>query len=289
MMNVINGGAHAANSTDIQEFMIMPAGFDTFSRALQAGVEVFHTLSKVLKEKGFATTVGDEGGFPLSFTSTEKASNAKALEILSEAVQKAGYTIGQDIFFALDLASSEFYSDGIYKLKVEGKSLSSSEMVNYIVDLTNKYPIISVEDGMAESDWDGWQRLTRTIGSKIQLVGDDLLVTNTKFIQKGITQVAANAVLIKLNQIGSLSETIAAVKLAQSAHWNCIISHRSGETEDTTIADLAVGLGTGQIKTGSLSRTDRVAKYNRLLRIEELLGTKATYHGQVKTQSKLRD
>jgi enolase len=275
LMNVINGGKHAAGSTDIQEFMIVPAGMPSFSEALRAGVEVFHALGAVLKANGYGTTVGDEGGYAPHV----KAGNAEALDLISAAVEKAGYALGSDIVLALDVAASELYADGTYTLATENKSLTSEEMVQWLADLAEKYPIVSIEDGLSESDWPAWQQLTAKIGSKVQLVGDDLLVTNTKFLQQAITDKAANAILIKLNQIGTVTETVEAVKLAQANNWRAIISHRSGETEDTAIAHFAVGLAAGQIKTGSLSRTDRTAKYNELLRIEEMLGAAAAYPG----------
>jgi len=268
MMNIVNGGKHAAGSTDIQEFMIMPVGADTFSKALQMGTEVFHALGKVLHERGYGTTVGDEGGYAPAV----KNGNAEALELIEAAVTKASYSLGQDIVLALDVASSELIEDGQYVLNTEGKKLSSEEMVAFYKDLTSRFPIRSIEDGLGEDDWDGWKVLNAELGESVQLVGDDLLVTNTEFLQRGIEEKAANAILIKVNQIGSLTETIAAVKMAHDAGWKAVMSHRSGETEDTTISHLAVGLNTGQIKTGSLSRTDRVAKYNELLRIEEELG-----------------
>ena len=265
MMNVMNGGAHAAFATDIQEFMIIAKGADTIEKALQMGTEVFHALSKVLKNKDYPTTVGDEGGF----APRVKNGNREPLELLSQAVADAGYTLGTDIVFALDAASSEFYENGKYQLKCEGKELTSEEMVDWLENLVNEFPIVSIEDGLAEDDWDGWKLLRERIGDRVQLVGDDLLVTNTQLLRRAIDENAANAILIKPNQIGSLTETINAVKMAQTAGWNTVMSHRSGETEDVTIAHLAVGLGCGQIKTGSLSRTDRVAKYNELLRIGE--------------------
>lgn len=271
MMNIINGGAHAAFATDIQEFMIMCIGAKTFSDAIRMGAEVFHHLAKVLKSHDYPTTVGDEGGY----APRVKNGNAEALELISEAVKNAGYTLGKDIVFALDVAASELYKDSKYTLKAEGKTFTTDEMVEWLVALTEKYPVVSIEDGMNESDWDGWKKLTEKIGNKVQLVGDDLLVTNIEFLEKAIKEKAANAILIKPNQIGSLTETIKAVEMAKNAGWNTIMSHRSGETEDTTISHLAVGLATGQIKTGSLSRTDRVAKYNELLRIEEELGDNA--------------
>lgn len=271
MMNVINGGQHAAGSTDIQEFMIMPRSAATFSDAVRMGSEIFQQLKKVLHNKGYGTTVGDEGGYAPHV----KNGNAEALELISEAVAKAGYTLGKDIVLALDVAASELYKNGKYELATEHKSLTSEEMVAWYKELTEKFPIVSIEDGLAEDDWDGWKKLTEALGSKIQLVGDDLLVTNTEFLKRGITEKAGNAILVKLNQIGTLTETINAIHLASQNNWNSIVSHRSGETEDTSISHLAVGLATGQIKTGSLSRTDRVAKYNELLRIEEQLGSAA--------------
>jgi enolase len=276
MMNIINGGKHAAGSTDIQEFMIMPVGAETFSEAIQMGAEIFHALAKVLKEKGYGTTVGDEGGYAPHV----KNGNAEALELISLAVDKAGYKLGDDVVLALDVAASELYEDGKYQLATENRSLTSDEMVDWLVELAEKYPIISIEDGLAEDDWEAWDKLTARIGDKIQIVGDDLLVTNVDFLKRGIDEKAANAILVKLNQIGTLSETIDAVQMAHAADWHAVISHRSGETEDTTIAHLVVGLATGQIKTGSMSRTDRVAKYNELLRIEEELGESARYAGR---------
>lgn len=265
MMNLMNGGAHAAFATDIQEFMIICKGADTIEKALQMGTEVFHSLAKVLKAKNYPTTVGDEGGFAPRVAN----GNREPLELLSEAVQNSGYKLGDDIVFALDAAASEFYQNGSYNLKCEGRVLGSAEMVDWLESLVHDFPIVSIEDGLAEDDWDGWKMLVERIGDKVQLVGDDLLVTNTTLLQRAITEHAANAILIKPNQIGSLTETIQAVKMAQNAGWNTVMSHRSGETEDATIAHLAVGLNCGQIKTGSLSRTDRVAKYNELLRIAE--------------------
>jgi len=265
MMNIMNGGAHAAFATDIQEFMIICKGASTIEQALQMGTEVFHSLAKVLKSKEYPTTVGDEGGF----APRVRNGNREPLELISEAVKNAGYELGKDIVFALDAAASEFYADGKYELKCEGRTLSSSEMVDWLASLAEDFPIVSIEDGLAEDDWDGWKQLVERLGDKIQLVGDDLLVTNTNLLKRGIDEKAANAILIKPNQIGSLSETIEAVKMAQAAGWNTVMSHRSGETEDVTISHLAVGLGCGQIKTGSLSRTDRVAKYNELIRISE--------------------
>lgn len=265
MMNIMNGGAHAAFATDIQEFMIICKGADSIEQAVRMGSEVFHNLAKVLKARDYPTTVGDEGGF----APRVKNGNREPLELISEAVKNAGYTLGTDIVFALDAAASEFYEDGKYELKCEGRSLSSPEMVDWLVSLATEFPIVSIEDGLAEGDWEGWKLLTEKIGDRVQLVGDDLLVTNTKLLGRGITEKAANAILIKPNQIGSLTETIEAVQMAQKAGWNTVMSHRSGETEDVTISHLAVGLGCGQIKTGSLSRTDRVAKYNELIRISE--------------------
>lgn len=276
MMNIINGGKHAAGSTDIQEFMIMPVGARDFGHCIQMGAEVFHALAKVLAAKGYGTTVGDEGGYAPAV----KGGNAEALELIAEAVANAGYKLGEDIVLALDVASSELYEDGKYHLKTEGKTLGSTEMINFYEDLAGRFPIVSLEDGLAEDDWEGWRQLNSELGSKLQLVGDDIFVTNTKFIRRGIEEKTANAVLIKVNQIGTLTETIEAVKMAQEAGWNTVMSHRSGETEDTTIAHLAVGLNCGQIKTGSLSRTDRVAKYNELIRIEEQLGGSAEFSGR---------
>lgn len=276
MMNIVNGGKHAAGSTDIQEFMIMPVGGQTFADALRMGSEIFQALGKVLAAKGYGTTVGDEGGY----APTVQNGNAEALDLISEAVSKAGYTLGEDVMLALDVASSELIENGAYALNTEHKHLSSEEMVAFYEDLISRFPIASIEDGLGEDDWQGWQELNARLGDKIQLVGDDLLVTNTEFLKRGIEEKSANAILVKVNQIGSLTETIAAVKMAHDAGWKAVISHRSGETEDTTIAHLAVGLNTGQIKTGSLSRTDRVAKYNELLRIEEELGDKAHFAGR---------
>ena len=275
MMNIINGGKHAENSADIQEFMIIPAGFTSFKEALRAGAEIFHTLKKILHDRKLATTVGDEGGFAPSL-----ASNEAALEVVVEAITKAGYIPGKNIFIALDVAATELFKDGTYTLVRDNKVLSSEEMVNWYVELVSKYPIISIEDGLAEDDWSGYKLMTDKLGKKIQIVGDDLFVTNIERLGKGITEGIANSILIKLNQIGTVSETIDAIALAQKAGYTSIISHRSGETEDVTIADFAVGTGVGQIKTGSLSRTDRVAKYNQLLRIEEALGKKAVYPGK---------
>ena len=265
MMNVMNGGAHAAFATDIQEFMIICKGAKTFEETLKMGTEIFHALAKILKNHDYPTTVGDEGGY----APRVRSGNREPLTLLSEAITSAGYTLGSDVVFAMDAASSEFYQDGRYELKCEGKSLSSEEMIDWLEALVNEFPIVSIEDGLAENDWSGWRQLRERIGDRIQLVGDDLLVTNTSLVQKAIDEHAANALLVKPNQIGSLTETIQAVSMAQDAGWNTVMSHRSGETEDTTISHLAVGLGCGQIKTGSLSRTDRIAKYNELLRIAE--------------------
>jgi enolase len=275
MMNIVNGGKHAENSADIQEFMVIPAGFASFKEALRAGDEIFHALKKILHDRKLSTTVGDEGGFAPSLPSNEAA-----LETISEAVAKAGYALGTDIFFALDVAATELYKDGAYHLVRDGKTLSSKEMVAWYEELCKKYPIVSIEDGLAEDDWDGYALLTKALGSKVQLVGDDLFVTNIERLAQGIERKVANSILIKLNQIGTVSETLDAIALASKAGYTSIISHRSGETEDVTIADFAVGTGAGQIKTGSLSRTDRVAKYNQLLRIEEELGAKAVYPGK---------
>ena len=275
MMNIINGGEHADNNVDIQEFMIQPVGAPTFAEALRMGTEIFHHLKAILKERKLSTAVGDEGGFAPDFSSNEAA-----LCAIVAAIAKAGYKLGEDVTLALDCASSEFYKDGKYVLAGEGKSFTSAEFADYLDNLTNLYPIISIEDGMDESDWDGWKVLTDKMGKKTQLVGDDLFVTNTKILQEGIEKGIANSILIKFNQIGSLTETLAAIKMAKKAGYTAVISHRSGETEDATIADLAVGTAAGQIKTGSLCRSDRIAKYNQLLRIEEKLGDKAPYNGR---------
>ena len=275
MMNIINGGEHADNNVDIQEFMIQPVTAPTFAEALRAGAEIFHTLKKVLHDKGLNTAVGDEGGFAPNLPSNEAA-----IAAIIEATEKAGYQVGKDITFALDCAASEFYKDGKYDLAGEGKVFSAPEFADYLAGLAAKYPILSIEDGMDESDWDGWADLTQKIGSKIQLVGDDLFVTNTRILKEGIDRGIANSILIKFNQIGSLTETLDAIKMAKAAGYSAVISHRSGETEDATIADLAVGTAAGQIKTGSLCRSDRVAKYNRLLRIEAELGASAPYRGR---------
>ena len=274
MMNIINGGEHANNSVDIQEFMIIPAGAPSFKEALRYGAEVFHHLKSVLEAQGMNTAVGDEGGF-----APDLASNEDAIKVILEAIKNAGYEAGKDIFIGIDAASSEFYADGTYNLASENRSLSSEEFVDYLADWVENYPIISIEDGMDENDWDGWDLLTKKVGDKVQLVGDDLFVTNSKILKQGIDNNIANSILIKVNQIGTLTETFSAMKMAVEAGYTCVMSHRSGETEDTTIADLAVATGCGQIKTGSLSRSDRLAKYNRLLRIEEELGAKAIYPG----------
>ena len=275
MMNIINGGEHADNNVDIQEFMIQPVGAKSFSEALRCGAEIFHALKAVLKGRGLNTAVGDEGGFAPNLPSNEEA-----LAAIAEAVEKAGYKLGDDVTLALDCASSEFYKDGKYDLAGEGKVYDAEGFAGYLAELTQKYPIISIEDGMDESDWAGWKVLTDKIGDKVQLVGDDLFVTNTKILKRGIDEKIANSILIKFNQIGSLTETLDAIKMAQDAGYTAVISHRSGETEDATIADLAVATAAGQIKTGSLCRSDRVAKYNRLLRIEAELGDKAVYRGR---------
>ena len=276
-MNVINGGAHAESTVDFQEFFIIPAGFDTFREALRAGVECFHSLKKVVKAKGYETGVGDEGGFAPSC----RNGNEEPLALIAEAVEKAGYKLGEQIFLGMDVASSEFYKDGVYKLEKSGEGTKTTdEMIEFLEKLVSDYPsIITIEDGLAESDWKGWKKLTKRLGKKIQLVGDDLFVTNPEFVKKGIVNDTANSVLIKVNQIGSLTETLDAIRLAQTNGYTCMVSHRSGETEDTTIADLAVAVNAGQIKTGSASRTDRMAKYNQLLRIEEELGDEAEYLG----------
>ncbi|HQE06427.1 MAG: phosphopyruvate hydratase [Tepidanaerobacteraceae bacterium] len=274
MMNILNGGEHADNNVDLQEFMIMPAGAKSFAQALQMGAETFHTLKKVLGERGLSTSVGDEGGFAPNLSSNEEA-----IKYIIEAIEKAGYVPGQDIFIALDAASSEFYNDGKYQLKGEGLEYDAEGMVNYLSRLVEKYPIISIEDGMAEEDWEGWKLLTDAIGDKVQLVGDDLFVTNTERLKRGIEKGVGNSILIKLNQIGTLTETLDAISMAERAKYTAVISHRSGETEDVTIADLAVATNAGQIKTGAPSRTDRVAKYNQLLRIEQELGSTAQYLG----------
>ena len=278
MMNILNGGSHADNSIDFQEFMVMPVGADSFSDALRMGTEVFHNLKEVLKSKGFSTNVGDEGGFAPNI-----GSNVEAIEIVLQAIEKAGYKPGEDMYIAMDAAASEFYNaeENVYHFhQSTGDKLTPSEMVNFWKDWSEKYPILSIEDGLDEDDWDGWKQLTESIGDKVQLVGDDLFVTNVNRLSTGIEKGIANSILVKVNQIGTLTETIDAVKLAQDNSYTSVMSHRSGETEDTTIADLAVALGTGQIKTGSASRSDRMAKYNQLLRIEEKLGDEAKYLGK---------
>jgi enolase len=275
MMNIINGGSHADNSVDLQEFMIMPAGAPTFSEALRMCAEVYHTLKKILNDKGYSTGIGDEGGFAPNLKS-----NQEALDVIIEAIEKAGYKAGEEIFIAIDAASSEYYKDGKYVLEHEGRTLTSSEMVDFFEEWVNKYPIISIEDGMAEEDWDGWKLITERLGKKIQLVGDDLFVTNTERLEKGIELGVANSILIKLNQIGTLTETLNAIEMANRAGYTAVVSHRSGETEDTTIADLVVAVNAGQIKTGAPARSERVAKYNQLLRIEEELDDVAEYRGK---------
>ncbi|HEX2200521.1 MAG TPA: phosphopyruvate hydratase [Gammaproteobacteria bacterium] len=275
MMNIINGGAHADNNVDFQEFMILPVGASTLREAVRYGAEVFHALRKVLQERGLNTAVGDEGGF-----APDLPSNEAAVEVILKAIEWAGYTIGEDILLGLDVASSEFYQNGHYLLASENKRLSSAEFVEILASWVEQYPIISIEDGMSENDWEGWRLLTERMGKKVQLVGDDLFVTNTRILQEGIDQHIANSILIKLNQIGTLTETLAAIEMAKGAHYTAVVSHRSGETEDTTIADLAVATACGQIKTGSLSRSDRVAKYNRLIVIEEELGRESSYPGR---------
>ena len=275
MMNIINGGEHADNNVDIQEFMVQPVSAPNFSEALRCGAEIFHSLKKVLSQRGLSTAVGDEGGFAPNLPSNEAA-----LDVIAEAVAYAGYELGTDVTLALDCAASEFYENGTYNLSGEGKSFDAAGFADYLTDLTHKHPIISIEDGMDESDWDGWLDLTQKCGDRVQLVGDDLFVTNTKILSRGIEQGIGNSILIKFNQIGTLTETLAAIRMAQKAGFSVVISHRSGETEDTTIADLAVATAAGQIKTGSLCRSDRVAKYNRLLRIEQELGADAPYRGR---------
>ncbi|GGO63477.1 phosphopyruvate hydratase [Bowmanella pacifica] len=275
MMNIINGGEHADNNVDIQEFMVQPVGAANFREALRMGAEIFHSLKKVLSAKGLNTAVGDEGGFAPNLKSNEEA-----LAVIAEAVAAAGYELNKDVTLALDCAASEFYQDGKYDLKGEGKVFDSESFGDYLAELTAKYPIVSIEDGLDESDWDGWASLTKKIGNKVQLVGDDLFVTNTKILKRGIDNGIANSILIKFNQIGSLTETLEAIRMAKEAGYTAVISHRSGETEDATIADLAVGTAAGQIKTGSLCRSDRVAKYNQLLRIEEMLGGNVAYNGR---------
>ncbi|HQW76812.1 MAG TPA: phosphopyruvate hydratase [Dokdonella sp.] len=274
MMNIVNGGAHADNNVDMQEFMVLPVGLPNFAEALRAGTEIFHALKSVLRGRGLSTAVGDEGGFAPNLKSNEEA-----IETILEAVNKSGYAIGKDIWLGLDVASSEFYKDGAYHLEGEGKVLGPEELIEFYADWCAKYPIITIEDGMAEGDWDGWKKLTERLGKTVQLVGDDLFVTNTSIFKQGVDKHIANAILIKVNQIGTLTETLDAIAMAEAANYASIISHRSGETEDTTIADLSVATSATQIKTGSLCRSDRVAKYNQLLRIEEALGTQARYAG----------
>ena len=274
MMNIINGGAHADNSVDLQEFMVVPAGAKSFSEALRCGAEIFHALKQVLRQRNLNTAVGDEGGF-----APDLSSNVEAIEVILESIEKAGYRAGEDVLLALDVASSEFYKDGEYQLVAEGRSLDADGFVDLLAGWAEQYPIISIEDGMDESDWDGWSALTNKLGDQVQLVGDDLFVTNTSILKRGIDTNVANSILIKVNQIGTLTETLAAIAMAQQAGYTVVVSHRSGETEDTTIADIAVATGAGQIKTGSLSRSDRIAKYNQLLRIEEQLGDDAEYPG----------
>ena len=275
MMNIINGGAHADNSVDIQEFMILPIGAPSFSEALRYGAEIFHTLKKVLHGKGFNTAVGDEGGF-----APDLPSNEAAITTILEAIDRAGYHAGKDVYLGLDVASTEFYKDGIYNLESEKRKFNSTEFADYLAGLVAKYPIVTIEDGMSEGDWEGWAILTKKLGSKVQLVGDDLFVTNTKIFSEGIAKKIANAILIKPNQIGTLTETLAAIDMAAKAKYAAVVSHRSGETEDATIADIAAGTSASQIKTGSLSRSDRIAKYNQLLRIEGELGSQAGYAGR---------
>jgi enolase len=275
MMNILNGGSHADNNVDIQEFMVFPIGANSFSSALQMGVETFHHLKSVLQKKGLNTSVGDEGGFAPNLRS-----NAEAVEVILEAIEKTPYTLGKDLFLALDVAASEIYKNGLYHLASEDKQYSSEEMVAYLTSLANQYPIISIEDGLDENDWQGWQQLNSAIGNRVQIVGDDLTVTNLTRLQRAIDENAMNAILIKLNQIGTVTETIQAIELAKANHYGAVISHRSGETEDVIIADFAVAMGMGQIKTGSASRTDRIAKYNQLLRIEEALGSSAQFPGK---------
>ncbi len=275
MMNIINGGAHADNSVDMQEFMILPVGADSLTEAVRYGAEVFHALKKVLSKRGLSTTVGDEGGF-----APKLSSNEEAVEVILQAIADAGYRAGDDILLGLDVASSEFWRDGRYHLESEGQSLDSSEFIDYLLPWFDRYPIITMEDGMAEDDWDGWKQLTEKLGGKVQLVGDDLFVTNTHILREGIEKGIANSILIKVNQIGTLTETLAAIEMARKAGYTAVISHRSGETEDTTIADLAAATSAGQIKTGSLSRSDRVAKYNRLMWIERDLGERGRYPGR---------
>jgi enolase len=275
MMNIVNGGAHADNSLDIQEFMIVPAGLPSYREALRCGAEIFHRLKKILNERGLATAVGDEGGFAPNLPSNEAA-----LGVILEAIEKAGYHPGHDVWLGLDVASTEFHRHGSYQLASEGRKFSAAQFADYLAQLADRYPILTIEDGMAEADWEGWATLTRRLGQKLQLVGDDLFVTNTEILARGIAEQVANAILIKPNQIGTLTETLAAIEMATTAGYAAVVSHRSGETEDSTIADIAVGTSATQIKTGSLSRSDRIAKYNQLLRIEEQLGARARYAGR---------
>jgi enolase len=275
MMNIVNGGAHADNSLDIQEFMIVPAGLPSYREALRCGAEIFHRLKKILNERGLATAVGDEGGFAPNLPSNEAA-----LGVILEAIEKAGYHPGHDVWLGLDVASTEFHRHGSYQLASEGRKFSAAQFADYLAQLADRYPILTIEDGMAEADWEGWATLTRRLGQKLQLVGDDLFVTNTEILARGIAEQVANAILIKPNQIGTLTETLAAIEMATRAGYAAVVSHRSGETEDSTIADIAVGTSATQIKTGSLSRSDRIAKYNQLLRIEEQLGARARYAGR---------
>lgn len=283
MMNIVNGGEHADNSVDVQEFMVMPLGFDNFSDGLRCGVEIFHHLKKVLQGKGLNTAVGDEGGF-----APDLGSNVEALDLIIEAIEKAGYKPQEQVWIALDVAATEFYNSDKGTYRIDGKEISSAEMVDFLADWAEKYPICSIEDGCSEDDWEGWKLLTEKIGDKVQLVGDDLFVTNVDRLQRGIDENIANSILIKVNQIGTVTETIDAIKLASSNGFSAVTSHRSGETEDATIADLAVGLSTGQIKTGSASRTDRMAKYNQLIRIEEMLGESAAYGGRMFPKENVR-
>ncbi len=275
MMNVINGGVHADSGLDMQEFMLLPLGMESFREALRCGAEVFHTLKGILQERSFSTSVGDEGGFAPRLPSHEAA-----IQVILEAIEAAGYSPGDEVALALDCASSEFYADGVYTLRAEGAALSPAQLVDFLANLADKYPILSIEDGMAENDWEGWKLLTDRLGDRVQLVGDDLFVTNTRYLERGIREGIANSILIKVNQIGTLTETFAAIEMAKRARYTAVVSHRSGETEDTTIADIAVATNSMQIKTGSLSRSDRLAKYNQLLRIEEDLGDTATYPGR---------
>ena len=284
MMNIVNGGAHADNSLDIQEFMIVPAGLPSYREALRCGAEIFHRLKKILNERGLATAVGDEGGF-----APDLPSNEAALGVILEAIEKAGYHPGHDVWLGLDVASTEFHEHGSYQLESEGRKFSAAQFADYLAQLADRYPILTIEDGMAEADWEGWATLTRRLGQKLQLVGDDLFVTNTEILARGIAEQVANAILIKPNQIGTLTETLAAIEMATQAGYAAVVSHRSGETEDSTIADIAVGTSATQIKTGSLSRSDRIAKYNQLLRIEEQLGARARYAGRDAFPAKRRE